>query len=277
MDQNGTILNLRIRRARNERPLIFILSGAGLSAQSGIPTYRDAGNNWLRADPVHHDDLEERPASVFENINRRIKAYGEARPNAAHLAIAKFKRDWRAAADIVHVTQNIDTLCEEAGDAGVFHMHGSFLTSRCSKCNAVFPRIGFYREGAVCPSCKAGGWNVRPNIVFFGEIPYGMDWMENVVKKADVFLAVGTSGTVYPAAGLVLTALKGHCPDRILLTKDLPDTSERLMTSADGWTGDFTRIIRGDAVALLPRILQNLASWLEACTAGDMPDEKASV
>ena len=156
-----TDLRIKSMQIKGERPVIVILSGAGLSAESGIPTYRNADNNWNRTDSMDSVDMKHRPQLVFDSINRRIDAYDQAKPNAAHLSIAKFKKKWRNKADIIHITQNIDTLCEEAGDAGVFHLHGSFLTSRCTECGATFPRLGLYKEGNVCPACKASGWSVR--------------------------------------------------------------------------------------------------------------------
>lgn len=215
-------LRIKSMQIKGERPVIVILSGAGLSAESGIPTYRNADNNWNRTDSMDSVDMKHRPQLVFDSINRRIEAYDQAKPNAAHLSIAKFKKKWRNKADIIHITQNIDTLCEEAGDAGVFHLHGSFLTSRCTECGATFPRLGLYKEGNVCPACKASGWSVRTDVVLFGERPHGLDWIPGVLRRADVFVAVGTSGMVYPAAGFVTEARRRNCRTRLLIAKDAP-------------------------------------------------------
>ena len=185
-----TDLRIKSMQIKGERPVIVILSGAGLSAESGIPTYRNADNNWNRTDSMDSGDMKHRPQLVFDSINRRIEAYDQAKPNAAHLSIAEFKKKWRNKADIIHITQNIDTLCEEAGDVGVFHLHGSFLTSRCTECGATFPRLGLYKEGNVCPACKASGWSVRTDVVLFGERPHGLDWIPGVLRRADVFVAV---------------------------------------------------------------------------------------
>ena len=104
---------------------------------------------------------------------------------------------------MIHVTQNVDNLNELAGSPRVFHLHGDFQTSQCRKCKKTFPRIGFYQREQVCPVCGANNFAVRPNVVLFGEIPYGMDWIPSYLKKACVFISVGTSGTVYPAADFV--------------------------------------------------------------------------
>ena len=258
--------SLRTKMIKSERPVIVILSGAGLSAESGIPTYRSPGNQWNRTGSLYAEHMRHTPQLVFDSMNQRIEAYGQTKPNAAHFAIADFKKKWQDKADIVHITQNIDSLCEEAGDAGVFHLHGSFLTSRCTECGAVFPRMGLYKKGNVCPACKAASFAVRPDVVLFGEVPLGMDWIPAVLKRADIFLAVGTSGIVYPAAGFVHTALKHGCHDRILISKEAPGNyPESLITQLDT-VGDFTKFLRGNASELLPMTLQAIGSWIKEMT-----------
>ena len=259
------MLSTMIKKWRSERPGIFILSGAGLSVESGIPTYRGAGS-----DPENDSSslsagyMRALPERVFKATNQRILDFDHCRPNAAHAAIAEFVKKYRLRADIIHVTQNIDSLCEEAGDTSVFHLHGSFLQSRCTACGAVFPRLGFYEMQNVCPACKAAGGVVRPNVVFFNEMPLGMNWIESVLKRADVFLAAGTSGTVYPAAGFVHTASKYGCSDRILVTLDSPsrDSGEGL-SYGNLPEIEFTRRVYGSAVSLIPQVLEEIGKEIE--------------
>lgn len=263
---NENLLQIQTITTKAQRPVIVILSGAGLSAESGIPTYRGPDNKWNRSGSLNAGHMKHNPQMVFDSMNARIQAYGQTKPNAAHFAIAKFKAHWQDKADIVHITQNIDSLCEQAGDAGVFHLHGSFLTSRCTECGAVFPRMGFYEKGKICPACHAAGFAVRPNVVLFEEIPLGMDWIPEVIKRTDIFLAVGTSGVVYPAAGFVQMALGYGCLDRILISKDAPDESLMpLMTESD-CVGEFTKFLRGNAGELLPDALKSIGCWIEKMT-----------
>lgn len=254
-----TRFTLRQSNVKSERPLIFILSGAGLSAESGIPTYRHKENNWRNPNVITASDLRVNPLAVFNNINQRIRIWSQAKPNAAHFAIANFKSRWKNKADVVHVTQNIDTLSEEAGEVGVFHLHGSFLTSRCTKCGTVFPRLGYYKEGNRCPACKSTGFSVRPNVVFYEEIPHGMDWIPEIVSRADVFLAVGTSCSVFPAAKFVRHARKHGCHNRILITQDI-----EIIPGLRNPIGHFNYFCRGTATELLPKVLDKVDRWLMA-------------
>ncbi len=273
--ENIKTLKLCATRLKSERPVIVILSGSGLSAESGIATYRGPENNWMRTKAFYAEDLDENPQAVFQSFNDRIRAYSSACPNAAHLAIAAFKRKWKMDADIIHITQNIDTLCEEAGDAGVHHLHGSFLTSRCRACGTVFPRIGFYEEGRKCPVCKKADWSVRPDVVLFGETPYGLDWIMPYLARADVFLAVGTSGTVYPAADFVRKAKNRGCMHRILISKDLPYEDESLLGDRPGMK--YNHVLQGEAGKLLPVVLKELDDWLSLVLKmkEDRPQDKS--
>ena len=164
------MLSTMIKKWRGERPSIFILSGAGLSVESGIPTYRGEGSDPKNdSASLSRGYMRSLPERVFEAANQRIRDFNACEPNAAHKAIAKFIKKYRLQADIVHVTQNIDSLCEEAGDTAVFHLHGSLNRSLCQKCGTVFPRKGFYKMGNICPKCRAQFSAVRPDVVLFGE------------------------------------------------------------------------------------------------------------
>lgn len=255
-------LCLRSPHWRNPRPVIVILSGAGLSAESGIPTYRNPANGWTRTDAWEHETAEADPAGFLENCNRRIAAYSHARPNAAHRALAEFAIANRERADIVHVTQNIDSLAEMAGDISIFHLHGSLSQSMCKKCHARFPRLGPYAMTDVCPMCEATDGAVRTDVVLFGEVPWGIEWIAKLVRKADIFLAVGTSGTVYPAAEFVELAAAGGCRDRILVTKDNPLEQEELRLAPANTC--FTQTLLGAASVTLPPVLERITEVIEA-------------
>ena len=134
-------INFKELTLKGDRPLVFILSGAGLSAESGIPTFRDANGLWRKYDPKELASigaLERHTQDVFDFYNERIKNAEPCRPNAAHIAIANFQKDVAAFCDVIHVTQNVDNLNELAGAPRVFHLHGDFQTSLCRKCKALF-------------------------------------------------------------------------------------------------------------------------------------------
>ena len=126
---------------KKERPVVVILSGAGLSAESGIPTYRVPQSNWKTTNAFDAEEAKRNPQLFLRETNERIREWKDAKPNAAHSAIADFTRRLRDRASILHITQNIDALSEDAGDTSVFHLHGSILKSRCQHCGAHFPRL----------------------------------------------------------------------------------------------------------------------------------------
>ena len=251
-----------IKKWRGKRPSIFILSGAGLSAASGIPTYRGVGSgksaSWVS---LSAETLQESPQDLFDETNRRIHDFDAAVPNAAHKAIAGFIKKYRLRADIIHVTQNVDTLCEEAGDMAVFHLHGVLNRSRCSACGAVFPRKGFYEMGAVCPCCGATGANVRPDVVLFGETPLGLDWILPYLKNVDIFLSVGTSGTVYPAADFVTIAMRHAAPIRALINKS--SANDDFFTWNKKLLRDFNVVRMGDAQGLVGPFLAEVGVLID--------------
>ena len=143
------------------------------------------------------------PARVHEFYNLRRRGLRDAKPNAAHLALARLEREHRG--EVTIITQNIDALHEAAGTQRLIHMHGELLKALCARCEARHPWHDDLSVEIRCPSCgKAGG--LRPDVVWFGEMPYHMDEIYDVLAKADLFASIGTSGTVYPAAGFVREA-----------------------------------------------------------------------
>ena len=192
------IISMQIK---GERPLIVILSGAGLSAESGIPTYRNADNNWNRTDSMDSVDMKHRPQLVFGSINRRIEAYDQAKPNAAQLALAKLEQEGKLKAI---VTQNIDGLHQKAGSREVLELHGSVLRNYCEKCGAFYGRDTILSTTGV-PRCPACGGDIKPDVVLYEE-SLDQDVLARAVhyiRQADLMIIGGTSLVVYPAAGLV--------------------------------------------------------------------------
>ena len=185
---------------------IVVLTGAGVSAESGLATFRAADGLWEghRVEDVATPGAFARdPAQVHAFYDARRARLTEVKPNAAHQALARLDADWSG--DFLLVTQNVDDLHERAGSTRLLHMHGELRKGWCLACDARFAWKGPMGEGAVCTVCGQAG-AVRPDIVWFGEMPYGMERIEQALQHADLFVSIGTSGAVYPAAGFVQTA-----------------------------------------------------------------------
>ncbi len=188
---------------------IFALTGAGISAESGMGTFRDKGGSWARFDPMKlatPEAFARDPDAVQAFYNARRRNLLAAEPNAAHMALARLEAGLAAqGSDLMLVTQNVDDLHERAGSRQVVHMHGELLQARCTACDAVSPWRDDLSAGERCPICRRAG-ELRPHIVWFGEMPLHMDAIEIALATADCFVAIGTSGSVYPAAGFVSKA-----------------------------------------------------------------------
>lgn len=183
---------------------VFVLTGAGVSAESGLGTFRDAGGIWARFDPMKlatPQAFARDPEAVHEFYNMRRRNLIAAEPNAAHAALARLA----GGVDLFLCTQNIDDLHEQAGSPQVHHMHGELLKARCLGCGATRPWREDLHVTSACPACGHCG-GMRPDVVWFGEMPYGLDLIEARLARADLFIALGTSGAVYPAAGYVSAA-----------------------------------------------------------------------
>jgi NAD-dependent deacetylase len=185
---------------------VVILTGAGISAESGLPTFRDKEGLWEghRFEDVACPEAFLRdPLLVHRFYNLRRAALKTVAPNAAHFALAHLQREFHGRVTLV--TQNVDDLHERAGSADVIHMHGQLLKARCVRCGRDADWADDLQTTTSCPFCgHAGG--MRPDIVWFGEIPRYMERIESALETADIFVAIGTSGHVYPAAGFVRTA-----------------------------------------------------------------------
>ncbi len=188
--------------------MIVILTGAGISKESGLDTFRDAGGLWQKVnmeDVATPEGFARNPDLVnkFHNALRRALQAEGIVPNAAHKALARLEKT--AKEPVLVITQNIDDLHERGGSGNVLHMHGELLRARCEKCRAVNEwRQDLFTDDA-CPNCgKSGG--LRPNIVWFGEIPFYMDEIEKALAACSTFVSIGTSGNVYPAAGFAAIA-----------------------------------------------------------------------
>lgn len=183
---------------------VFVLTGAGVSAESGIPTFRDAGGLWrnYRFEEVASPEAWRRdPALVWEFYSMRRRVASQAKPNPAHLALARLEH--RLGDRFFLCTQNVDDLHEQAGSQQVMHMHGELFKSRCDTCRRTpFPDTHVYEPAAHLPRCECSG-RIRPHICWFGEVPFHLDRIFRALQEATVFLAIGTSGVVEPAASFV--------------------------------------------------------------------------
>jgi NAD-dependent deacetylase len=185
---------------------IVILTGAGVSAESGIDTFRDAGGLWERhrvEDVATPEAFARDPDLVLRFYDMRREAIQTKKPNAAHHALARLDAEWEGG--LLIVTQNVDDLHERAGAKRLLHMHGEHLNAWCTACDGRHAWRGTLIERPSCPACGVTG-QLRPDIVWFGEMPYRMGEIYHALNRADLFVSIGTSGAVYPAAGFVREA-----------------------------------------------------------------------
>ncbi len=178
---------------------IVILTGAGISAESGISTFRDEGGLWAQhaiEDVATPEAFARDPDLVHRFYNARRAQAAEVAPNAAHFALSRLQERHRG--EVVIVTQNVDALHEAAGSLDAMHMHGALAGALCASCEARWLAPLVMSPSDTCPVC--GAQSTRPDIVWFGEMPYAMEAIWQHLEEADVFAAIGTSGNVYPAA-----------------------------------------------------------------------------
>ncbi|MBL0769276.1 NAD-dependent deacylase [Sphingopyxis sp. DHUNG17] len=185
---------------------IVVLTGAGVSAESGIDTFRDAGGLWEQhrvEDVATPEAFARDPELVLRFYDMRREAIQTKAPNAAHAALARLDAEWPG--ELLIVTQNIDDLHERAGAKRLIHMHGEHLNAWCTGCDVRSRWTGPLIDRPACPACGAAGL-LRPDVVWFGEMPYRMEDIYRAINRADLFVSIGTSGAVYPAAGFVREA-----------------------------------------------------------------------
>ncbi len=223
---------------------IVILTGAGISAESGLGTFRDKDGLWTRydlAEVATPEGFARNPALVHGFYNARRANAAGAVPNAAHHALARLVREYPGAVHLV--TQNVDDLHERAGTRGVIHMHGALTGALCADCGTRWPAPPEMSADTPCPRC---GGRARPDIVWFGEMPYRMDEIYTLLAEADLFVAIGTSGTVYPAAGFVAEAAQMG--------------AETLEINLEPSGGVFDRVLTGPASRVVPAWVEGLLS-----------------
>ena len=182
---------------------IVILTGAGISAESGIQTFRDAGGLWeghAVEQVATPEGFAADPVLVHRFYNLRRAALKTVKPNAAHEALGRLAREFSG--EVTLVTQNVDDLHERGGSTDVIHMHGELLSAFCTACNHRWRQSEDLTVETLCPACQTQG-GPRPDIVWFGEMPYQMRRLEAAVESCTLFVSIGTSGAVYPAAGFV--------------------------------------------------------------------------
>jgi len=186
------------------RGRIVILTGAGISRESGLATFRDADGIWAQVrleDVATPEAFTRDPARVqaFYNARRRGLLDSAIQPNAAHRALARLERAYPG--EVLLVTQNVDDLHERAGSRNLLHMHGALRQARCLRCANVHAWDDDIGATTPCPACGAAA--LRPNVVWFGEMPFFMAEIEAALDACTLFAAIGTSGQVYPAAGFI--------------------------------------------------------------------------
>ena len=187
-------------------PSIVILTGAGVSAESGVPTFRAADGLWEghRVEDVATPQAFRRNPGLVQRFYDERRAFlSQVAPNAAHQALARLDAAWPG--ELLLVTQNVDDLHDRAGSRRLLHMHGELLSALCTACGSARPWQAPLSDPHACPACTRPG-TLRPDIVWFGEMPYHMGEIITALTHCDLFVSIGTSGAVYPAAGFVAHA-----------------------------------------------------------------------
>jgi len=230
------------------RPKIVILTGAGISAESGVATFRDPDGVWAKFDleeVATPQGFARNPAKVQDFYNMRRRQMGGVEPNAAHEALAWLERE--LAGDVLVVTQNIDDLHERAGSRQLIHMHGELGRALCLACGQSSPWQDDITANSKCMACGMTG-QLRPDVVWFGEMPYRMEEISEALAGCDLFAAIGTSGSVYPAAGFVEEARAARA-----LTVELN-------LKCAGWASRFDEQLEGPATQVVPAFVERILS-----------------
>ena len=228
--------------------LIVVLTGAGISKESGLDTFRDADGIWSKVrieDVATYEAFVKDPRRVhaFYNERRRGLLGANVQPNAAHAALARLERDWPG--EVLVVTQNIDDLHERAGTRNLIHMHGELLKAECDHCRSIMVWREDLSRDIRCEVCgRAAG--LRPHVVWFGEMPLEMDRIGEALARAALFVSIGTSGHVYPAAGFVSETRARGTP------------SVELNLEPSEGASLFTHAIHGPASQVVPAFVDDL-------------------
>jgi NAD-dependent deacetylase len=230
---------------------IVILTGAGISRESGLHTFRDPDGIWARhriEDVATPEAFARNPALVqgFYNARRAQLRDPSLQPNAAHEALAELDARWPG--DLLLVTQNVDNLHDRAGSRRLIHMHGEMAKARCLRCGAISAAEGDLSPETPCPACGTRG-GMRPHVVWFGEIPLEMERIGAALESCDLFVSIGTSGAVYPAAGFVQEV------------RHRADTLELNLEPSEG-SHLFDEARHGPATQLVPAFVKDLLAKL---------------
>ena len=224
---------------------IVILTGAGVSAESGVKTFRDNNGLWENhrfEEWATPEAFARDPKLVHRFYNARRAQLNEVEPNAAHLALAELEKNWEG--DFLLITQNVDDLHDRAGSEKLLHMHGELRKVKCVKCGFNSSWTDDLLQETECPKCGSTH-SLRPDIVWFGEMPYHLDECFQACATADIFISIGTSGEVYPAAGFV-----SHTPEMCRRIEVNPKST--------GISRQFEEHIQGPAAEVLPEFLRQL-------------------
>lgn len=225
---------------------IVILTGAGISVESGVASFRDRNGIWAKHDWRDYATPEgyaHHPARVLNFYNKRRRALADVQPNAAHEALVRLEKSFEG--EFLLVTQNVDNLHEAAGSRKLLHMHGELNSALCGACGM---RTVWHTDMTInsqCSSCQTVG-RIRPDIVWFGEMPYQMDTIYRALARADLFIAIGTSGNVYPAADFVNEAQMAGA------------RTVELNLEPTGYTSAFAEQIAGPATEIVPAFVDSL-------------------
>ena len=226
---------------------IVILTGSGISAESGLKTFRSEDGLWLNhriEDVCTVEAFEKNPALVHSFYNELRPIMMKALPNAGHRAITTLQEKLPDVSINV-VTQNVDLLHEKAGNKNIYHIHGRIDECVCTNCGHIIKTIGDVESDESCPQCGVAGM-LKPNIVFFGEMPQYMKEVEKMLLQCDMFIAIGTSGIVYPAAGFVRLAKFGGAKTYLFNLEACNNSSE------------FDKEIFGKASQTFPKFAKQL-------------------
>ncbi len=219
---------------------IVVLTGAGISAESGIDTFRSAGGLWEQhrvEDVATPEGFARDPDLVLGFYDMRRAALAKVQPNDAHRALAKLEAEFSG--ELLLVTQNVDDLHERGGSRQVLHMHGELKSALCTSCEMRSPWDATLSDRPNCPICQAP--SLRPDVVWFGEMPYQMERIYAAIRECDLFVSIGTSGAVYPAAGFVRDA------------KDCGAATLELNLEPSEGSASFTETRHGPAGQLVPQ------------------------